>query len=106
MEYAFCDHYGAVGDTENLALDDGGDCKLDYLVEGYAGLVEHLGDDGHRAVGCLAYTQGKVACTAAHCTDEQPVAGGASIFVHGACKMGAFILGGVESEGGGIAGEG
>ena len=47
--------------------------------------------------------QCKVACAASHCGNEKPVAGCAGILVYGACKVGAFVLGGVESKGGAVA---
>ena len=74
MENAFRNHHGAVGNAQKLALDYGGKGELHDLVQGNASLVEHLGDDCHRAVGCLADTECEVSCAASHCAYKQPVA--------------------------------
>ena len=42
--------HAAVGDAHDLALDDGGYCQADDLVDGGVGLVEHLGDNQHGIV--------------------------------------------------------
>ena len=102
MEHAFRHHDGAVADAQQAALDDGGEGQLDDLVDGDGGLVEHLRDDRHRGVRGLADTQGQVAGAAAHSTDEQPVAGGAGILIHGAGNVRALVFGGVEAEGRGV----
>ena len=47
-----------------------------------------------------------MAGAAAHCADEQPVATCAGILIHGACKVRAFVLGGIEAESRGVAGKG
>ena len=85
-----------------LALDDGGKGQLHNLVQGDGGLVEHLRDDGHGAVRGLADTQGQVTGAAAHGADDEPVAAGAGILIHGAGQVGALVLGAVEAEGRGV----
>ena len=50
VEEAFGSHHGTVRYAEYLSLDDCGNRELDDLVKGHRGLVEHLRDDGHRAV--------------------------------------------------------
>ncbi len=44
-------------------------------------------------------------CASAHGADDEPVAAGAGILIHGACKVCAFVLCAVEAEGGGVAGQ-
>ena len=46
-----------------------------------------------------------MSCAAAHCADDEPVAAGTCILIYGLGKMSAFVLGGVETESGGIAGK-
>ena len=74
MEHAFGDNYRTVVDAEDHSLDDGRDCELDDLVNRDRGLVEHLRDDGHRAVRGLADSEGEMTRAAAHGRDEEPVA--------------------------------
>ena len=105
MEDTFGHHDGAVRDTQEFALDNGGNRQADNLLQADLGLVEHLRDDGHRAVRALADTQGEVAGAAAHSADDEPVTAGAGILVNGAGQVGAFVLGGIETEGRGVSGQ-
>ena len=105
MEDAFCNYHGSVVYAQELSLDDGGKGEVHYLVQADGGLVEHLGNDGHGAMGCLADAECEMAGAAAHCAYDEPVAACAGILIDGLCKVGAFILCGIESEGGGVAGK-
>ena len=73
MEHTFSDNDCSVRNAEDLSLDDRGKGQLDDLVNGDRGVVEHLRDDGHRAMCGLADSEGKVTCAAAHGGDEKPV---------------------------------
>ncbi len=66
MEHAFRYNYGSVRNAKKLSLDDGREGQLDDLVNCDGRFVEHLRNDGHRAVCGLAYSKSKVSCTAAH----------------------------------------
>ena len=102
MENAFCHHHGSVADTQELALENGGKRQFHNLVQGNLRLVEHLGNDGHGAMGGLTDTQGQVTGAASHSADDEPVAAGAGILVDGAGQVGALVLGAVETEGRGV----
>ena len=62
MENTLGNHYRAIMNAHDLTLDDGGNGQFDYLVQIDGSLVEHLGDDGHRAVCSLTDTEGEVTC--------------------------------------------
>ena len=61
MAYAFSYYDSALRDTEELAFDDCRKGKADKLIESNRRLVEHLGNNGHRAVSGLADTKGEMA---------------------------------------------
>ena len=61
MENTLGHHHGTIVDAQDLPLDDGRESELQNLVDGDLYLVEHLGDDGHGAVGSLADSEGEVA---------------------------------------------
>ena len=102
MEYAFRDDDGTVTDTEDAALEHGGKGQADDLVKGDFGFVEHLRDNGHRAVSRFTDTQGKMASGTSHGADDEPIAGSTGIFVHCAGKVRALVLGGIKTESRGV----
>ena len=99
MEDSLGDHYSAVRNAEKFALQDGRKSQVDNFVKGDPGLVEHLRDDGHRAVRSLADTEGEMSGTTSHSAYDQPVAACAGILIDRPGKVGALILGGIEAEG-------
>ena len=98
VEKTFSCYDGTVVHSHNLPLEDGGDGQADNLVESHLGLVEHLRNDGHRAVGRLANTECQRTAGASHCADYKPVAGSACILVDGPCKVCALILRRIVAE--------
>ena len=65
---------GTVVDAHDLPLQNSGNGELDDGVKSHRSLVEHLRDDGHRAMGGLAYSQREGTAGASHSGNDKPVA--------------------------------
>ena len=66
VEYSLRNHYGTIGETHNLSLNDCRDGHIHNLVYGNVCSVEHLRNNNHRIVAGCANAKSKVACRTAH----------------------------------------
>ena len=99
VEHTLADDDNAVVDTQEFAFHYRADYQLDNGIEGHFRVVEHLGDDHHRAVASRRHAEGKVTRLTTHGRHHKPVATRTGIFVNGLNQMHGSIFGGVIAEG-------
>ena len=98
MEHALAHACHTIVDAKHLTFDHRADDELQDLVECHLCLVEHLRDDDHRVMACIAHSECEVTCLTAHCRHHKPVAAGASVFIHRLQNLHACLFGRIITE--------